>query len=814
MTLPPVPAPATAPTTRPIRPSQRVSFEAGAADIITTPDGKVAAMLWDGVTVVRTDDLDRVVQLQAERVILFTPLNSLEELGEAEQLKRVGQVVTAAYLEGDVRILYTPTISGRNEQRLRADRAYYELEIDRAVLTDAVIHTMEPQRQIPLVIRADTIRQLSEGEYKADNVELTTSSFAVPSYSIKSDKAYVRQYDTGDPRYGNRTVFSAHGNTFRAYNVPFFYWPWASGSMTEQGSALREILLGSGRGFGPSVRTRWGLFETLGKIPPEDLDVSFTADYFGDRGPAGGIDADYKGGFITDTSKQPWSFIGDFRSYVVNDHGEDRLGHNRRRVDPEDDLRYRFLWEHQHFFPSDWQLQLRAGVVSDPTFLEEWFQREFNDGLPHDLSINLKRQRQSEAVVIAGNIQPNDFVTNAGMLQEQFEVERYPELGYYRIGDSFWNDQFTFFSANTASALHFQQSDASYADMGFRGAIDPFPPGLPAGLPSIGTTGLTDDTVYRGDFRQEINYPFSAGQFRVVPYVVGRVTAYSDTPNGSDETRLYAGTGLRLSTAFWRTDDTASSDFLDIHRLRHVIEPTINLHTGISTTDREDVFIYDEQVDGINDISALQLAVNQRWQTKRGGAGRWRSVDVFTLNTELNLFLNQPDDDDLRPTMFRGLYFPTHPEASVPRNSVNIDALWRLSDSTAVFYDMQYNLDELMLATTSVGLAAQRDQRLAYFVGARYIGELNSTIASLAASYDLTPKYSFRVSQSFNLSQRRNENSSFTLVRKFDRFYMTFAFFYDAVEDESGFRFGLYPEGLGYGLTSDQFQSAIGADGR
>ena len=43
--------------------------------------------------------------------------------------------------------------------------------------------------------------------------------------------------------------------------------------------------------------------------------------------------------------------------------------------------RGRVLWEHQHFFPQDWQVQLRAGYVSDATFLEEYFPRDFRDGL-------------------------------------------------------------------------------------------------------------------------------------------------------------------------------------------------------------------------------------------------------------------------------------------------------------------------------------------------------------------------------------------------------------------------------------------------
>lgn len=803
LTAPPPQAPTTAPTTQPLVIREPVSFRAADVETTQTPDDKVAAVLSGGVVLFQSRANGDFIELQAERAVIFTTLTSLQA-DAPERFRAIEDAVTGAYLEGDVRISYTPRVSRAGEQRLRAARVFYDFTTDRAVLTDAVIHTIEPQRQIPIVVRANNVRQLSLGEYRASQVELSTSAFATPSYSINADRAYVRSYDTGDPRLGQRTVFDARGNTFEAFGLPVFWWPWAAGSITERGFPLRELVLGSGGGFGPSIRTRWGLFETIGRPPPEDLDISYRLDYFGDRGPAGGVDASYGGGFITETTKQPWNFEGDLKSYFVLDDGEDRLSRDRRRIEHNDDFRYRVLWEHQHLFPQDWQLQLRAGIVSDETFLEEWFTDEFNEGLPHDVSAYVKRQRQTEALTLLGSFQPNDFVTTADLLQEQFEVERLPELGYYRIGDSFGDDRFTFFSANTFSGLHFKESDASLADLGFRSGQSP-------GIPSLGTTGITDDTVYRADFRQEINYPFSAGQFKVVPYVFGRYTPYSDTPdNGDEEHRLFAGTGVRLTTAFWQVDNTASSQLFDIHRLRHVIEPELHLFASASTADREDVFVYDEPVDAISDIAAIQLALRQRWQTKRGGPGRWRSVDFFTLNVEANFFANQPDDEFLNPVMFRGLFFPSLPEASIPRNSINADSLWRVSDTTAVLTDMQYNLDELALATTSIGVAVQRDARLAYFLGARYIGEINSTIASFALNYDLSAKYSIRFAESLNLSDSENQDTTVTLVRKFDRFFMTFTAYYDNVEDVSGFRFGLYPEGLGYGFSSDQFQRAFG----
>ncbi|HMB94725.1 MAG TPA: hypothetical protein VKK61_01665, partial [Tepidisphaeraceae bacterium] len=451
----PTSMPSTQPTSQPTTlPSAPVSFRANKVQTAQTPDDKVAVTLSGSVVVFQSRPNGDFIELQADRAVLFTNLSSLREMSVADRFNRIDEAINAAYLEGDVRITFTPAGKDHAEQRLIANRVYYDLRTDRAVLTNAVIHTVELKSKTPMIVRANFVRQLSAGEYKSEDVTLTTSSFAVPSYAIHSDRAYIRQSDTGDPRLGQRTVFVSNDNTFRLFNVPVFYWPYASGSMTDRGGPLRQILLGSSRGFGPGIRTQFGFFESIGKPPPEDLDISYRLDYYNDRGPAFGVDSDYGGGFITDTTKQPWDFAGDFTSYFVpDDQGVDRLGADRHNVQPDETFRYHVLWEHQHFFPDDWQLQLRAGIVSDPTFLEQWFRRDFDTGLPHDVSAYLKHQKDTEAFTLLGDWQPNNFVTTADQLQEQFEVERLPELGYYRVGDSFGDDKFTFFSANTVSAL-------------------------------------------------------------------------------------------------------------------------------------------------------------------------------------------------------------------------------------------------------------------------------------------------------------------------------------------------------------------------
>jgi hypothetical protein len=400
-------------------------------------------------------------------------------------------------------------------------------------------------------------------------------------------------------------------------------------------------------------------------------------------------------------------------------------------------------------------------------------------------------------------LQPNDLVTTADLLQEQFEVERLPEIGYRRIGESLRSDRFTLHSENTLAGMRFQETRATLAEQGF------FPPDLTPGIPSLGRTGTEDDTVARGDSRQEVSRPIALGRFKAVPYVVGRYTGYTESPREGAKHRLFGAVGARLNTAFWKTNDQVKSDLLDLHRLRHVIEPELHVFSAATTDDRNTLFIYDERVDGIHDVQAVQLALRQRWQTYRGGPGRWRSVDFFTLNLEANFFANQPEDEELNPYGFRGLFFPSLPEASIPRNSINADAMWRLSDNTVLISDAQWNADQERLATASIGLVAQRGERMTYFLGNRYIADLDSNITTFAFDYQLTPKYTVIFSQSYDFGVTENVESFAAVLRRFDTFTIMVKAFHNEVTEQSGIGFNIVPRGVGYGLDTDMIESTL-----
>ena len=795
----------TGPTRRATRPAAAgipVHLEGGRSQTTDTEEGTVAIVAWNGVKIFARQASGDSIELQAQKAVLFTAYQSLRDISTEQKQLKGQQAVTAVYLEGDARIEYDSTRRGVNEQRLIANQVYYEFASDRAILLDAVLHTVGPN-QVPVIVRAKVLRQLSKGEFNARDVKITSSAFTVPSYGIAADRLYVLSEETANPQYPFVVHFDASNATLQAFDVPFFYLPSISGSIGDRPGALRDIGVVDRTNFGFGFLSEWGLFETLGQAPPRSIDASYRLDYFSERGPGFGLNANYQGGFVTDPGHQPWNFMGDMRSYFIYDKGTDVIG--RLPVKPGDPgenyvPRGRFLYEHQHFFPDDWQAQVRLAYVSDPNFLEEWYPRDFWERGPEDVSAYIKRQRETEAFTLLVEAQPNRLVTTSDREAEQFEVERLPEIGYHRIGDDVANDSFTFFSDNTAGGYQFQPTRATLAQQGF------LLPTINPGIPALGQTGITTSTVWRADFRQELDWPMAVDHIKVVPYLVGRYTEYSKSPTDNSQSRFFAAAGARFTTSFWKIDPTAQSDLFDIHQLRHVIEPELNLFTSSTTVDRGKIYEYDQQVDEINDVSAVELGLRQRWQTQRGGPGRWRSTDVFTLDLDAEFYSNKPPRKLIAPYDFRGVFFSSLPETSIPRDAFNLDASWRISDNTVVLADAQYNIDKSKLATAAVGVLVRRDVLMSWYVGNRYIADLDSNITSVQFAYQVSPKYTIVAGQAFDFGLGRDVASSVAVIRSFDRFIMSFRFSYDDITQQTGFSFSFYPIGFGRGLDSGGLQ--------
>ncbi len=314
--------------------------------------------------------------------------------------------------------------------------------------------------------------------------------------------------------------------------------------------------------------------------------------------------------------------------------------------------------------------------------------------------------------------------------------------------------------------------------------------------------------MLRGDTRQEIDLPLAFGDVKVTPYVTGRVTAWDDAfpeDKSGDTVRLWGQGGVRSSMEFYRVYSDIDSTFWNVHQLRHVIEPQFNAFGTVADKNRNDLQPFDRDVEGISRASGTSLAIDQKWQTKRGGPGHWRNVDWLTLNIQWNQFYNGERADNLNnvnsalffpQTPLRGFYFPSRPELSLVENSVAVDGTWRIGERTRLLGEANYNTRDERLEQFAGGLAVDQTSTLSYFVGNRYVRALDTDEWTVAADYRLSRKYELIGSESYDFLIHKNILSSLTVVRRMPRFNTAITVTYDANNADTTFMFSASPEGF------------------
>ncbi len=658
--------------------------------------------------------------------------------------------VDSIYLEGDI-------VLSRGLHQIRARRIYYDFVADRALILDAVIRTWVPERDMPLYVRAERIRQLSERQYVAEDAMLTTSEFHTPHYHIGAQR--IELIDRTPAGFGGQReaprsgMFALSNATLNVGGVPVLYWPYIRGDISDGETSIRGVRLGYSGDFGTEVETRWRLFNLLGVETPEGFDGTLNLDYFSERGPAIGADLDYERD----------NYFGLFKGYAIHDSGEDDLSGRRNNVEPETDNRGRVLIRHRQFLPDDWQLTLEASYISDRTYLEEWDENEFDTGKDQESLLYLKKQRDNWAFTAHAQWRFLDFVT---------QTERLPELSYRLYGEPV-GDAATFFSENRAGWVRYRAEDVEGLDIFFRPQED------------------SSGSVARADSRQELELPVDFGPLRLTPFASIRGSAWDDTPEIGGAQRAFGTYGVRGSMYLWRAFDDVKSELWDIDGVRHVIKPDFVAWASHTNHDSDELYPFDQDVEGIDEVDGVMVGIRQRWQTHRGEGENRRVVDVVTWDVEVGAF-NDADSDDITA----GYTSYTRPEQSISRNYINSSVVWRINDATAFASDANFDMNDGELDVLNASLVVERTPRLSYLVGYRFIEESNSNLLGFGANYKLSEKYAVALREEFDVA--RGQSSEFTIgvIRRFPRWFVIVAFEIDEGEDDIGLSFSLTPEGL------------------
>lgn len=669
----------------------------------------------------------------------------------------MGGDVTAAYLEGDVVL----TIG---ERMVRARRLFYDFDSDQAYILDAVIRTIEPSRNVPFYVRAQEVRQLARDQYVADNAKITTDEFYVPHYHIGAERVVIVDRTprdaTGQVAGVQAGSFAAKDVTFNINNHPLLWWPYARGDVRQGELALRSWRTSYSNEFGLSTQTRWNLFNAMGLLPPDGVNADLMLDYFSERGPGIGIDADYR---------REHSY-GIVHSYLMNDQGTDTFGSERDNLVPSQETRGEFWLRHRQFLPQDWQLTLELSWISDRNFREEYFPNQYFNQKQPDNQIYLKKQRDNWAFTSLVSLRMNDFLT---------QTESYPDFSFYLEGEPLLGDKATLFAEARAGIVRYRPDNDRFNT--YNGMAD-----------NPGGTHATP----RADIRAEPNVPVDIGNVRVVPFGVVRGSYWgrSEVPF-NDDGAIYRGFynyGLRSSAYAWSVFDDVNSRLLDVHRLRHIVKSETTAWFSESNYSSRQLTPFTDGVETIDDFDGVTTKIRNLFQTQRGGPGKYRSVDWITFDTILGAFKSEPAN---RP-LANGNVVQWRPEESIARDFVQGKLTYRLSDTTLFLYDANYDFHNGDIDVQNLTFSVERDPRLSYFLGWRQIKPTDSNLFGFGANYKATAKHTFTFREYYDIERQKTETLEVSYIRKLPRWYVATTFQLDNIEDDIGVSISAWPEGL------------------
>lgn len=161
-------------------------------------------------------------------------------------------------------------------QRLTGDRIEFNYKNRRGTITNSTAFTNRTPDGTTLVVDASRADKVSNDTYTLENAKLTACQEAVPKWSFTAKRARIRLEHKA-------TVYNA---LLRIKNVPVFYLPYASISISKKDRSSGFLLPSSGSSSIKGRTVHLAYYQTLGR----SADVLVRTDIFSKRGIGLGFD--------------------------------------------------------------------------------------------------------------------------------------------------------------------------------------------------------------------------------------------------------------------------------------------------------------------------------------------------------------------------------------------------------------------------------------------------------------------------------------------------------------------------------------------
>ena len=744
------------------------------------------------------------IDISTDRAVVWTAGGALGVAGQSMQSQDTPLEI---YMEGNIEFR-------QGDRVVYADRMFYDVRRQVGIILNAELLTPLPKSeklgyQGLVRLRAAAIRQLDASHFTASSAQVTTSRLEEPTYHFGAGEILFEDVQTqtfnpltGEPEIEHRQLAESRGNTVYVSGIPVFYWPTIATDLSKSSFFIDGLRIGNDNVFGTQVEVDFDAYQLFGiRDAPEGTDWGLSLDYLSDRGVGHGTDFEYnRGDFLG--SVGPATGLWDF--WGISDNGLDNLGLGRRAVTPEKDYRFRLFGQHRQRLQNGWEVTGEVGWISDRSFLEEYYESEWDQNKDPRTGLRLKRLADNRSLSIEANGQVNNFFT---------ETQWLPRVDHYWLGESLFGDRLTWF----------EHSQAAYANLNYASApTNQLAPPLEA-FPLPWETG----GQLRGErlvTRQEIDLPMVLGPVKVVPFALGELAHWGEAVDGQDLQRAYINTGVRASVPFWAVFPDFHDPLFNLHGLAHKVVFDTEFTYADSNKNFGDLPLYDSLDDiaitdfrrrilgtlppvitnanffpttyalrsGLqswvtsptteiaDDLVTLRAGMRHRWQTKRGTPGQQHIVDWLTIDSNVTWFPDQNRDNFGADF---GLF--------------DYDVRWHLGDRFTILSDGAADFFGDGLHMFSGGVLLNRPSRGSAYLGVRTInGPIKSNALVGSYSYRFSPKWISTAGTAIDFSDAGNIGQSFSITRIGESLLVTLGFNVDEGKDNVGAKLMVEPRFL------------------
>jgi len=740
-------------------------------------------------------------QISAE-VIVGWLSSSPGETGDADEPDRRSFSLKRIYAEGNVRY-------HQEDRYLQARRFSMNTRTRRGLALNVTLRTFDPERSVPVLLRADRVRIKGKGRYVLTGVHFTTCDFSSPHYSLTADT--VRVHTNG------ATSVSATHITPRIRRVPFGYWPFLYMRSDADVGPLKEVVYGNNDRFGNFVKTLWGVeYSSLKRAPDGDvrtdkngkkiynyrLDLELEADWLNRRGWAVGPGGDYEFGK---------RHSGTVKTYYLKDTGgpnpDEEFDRQFLPQEREDRGRGRFFHRYDILgLKGDYEqlrLDTELDVVSDRDFREEFFEEDFKTDKEPESYTYLRYVNENSFTSFLTRYRVNDFQT---------QTESLPALTHERHGEPIGDTPFLY------------STESSLANL--RERLD------------VERTGPDFRTV-RLDTYHQVAYPLSLGPIQTRTFTGARFSAYEQAEvDGDQETRQIYTAGVQAFDKLHRTFDVRSP-FLGLNGLRHIISWDARYTNNVeSTLDPDNVRRLDNR-DSLGEFEEVYLELRNRFQTRRpignntreeepgkreerpapeqAGRGGEKDLEAYTfldLGAAIEFYPDVPRDRRSAAEQNFLDPFAWIPTQRAPATGRIQDDNWSLLNldfeltpnlPLSISGNAEVRLETRALDTASLGLNVQPLDNVTASIDHSYVRGLTET-TDLTVDVRLSDHWSFSGVTTYDFRRHEFQEQRFHLTYHLHDFNVLFTSIIDERRDDSTFAISITPNFTDFEVSAFRFE--------